>query len=139
MGSNSCPACSAAVPAGAAWCSLCYARLDAALTPPAPATPTRAAGAGVGLAGDGRGGGAGAGWPCSRCGQVNGLSADVCAACGGAFLAGVRDAEAPLLVLPGVGDVARLSRTARAGVALGVALLAIAAAFAVLFALDLLL
>lgn len=67
------------------------------------------------------------------------LSADVCVTCGAAFLAGVRDAEAPLLVLPGVGDVARLSRTARAGVALGVAVLAITAAFAVLFALDLLL
>jgi hypothetical protein len=64
-----------------------------------------------------------AGWPCSGCGTVNGVELDACAACGTGFLAGLKRDEPPLLVLPGVGDLTRLSRGQRLGLALGVVLL----------------
>ncbi len=43
-------------------------------------------------------------------------------ACGSAFLAGLREAEGPLLKLPGVGDLTKLSRGQRLGLAAGVVL-----------------
>ena len=58
-----------------------------------------------------------ASWPCSACGHVNAISAGVCGACGSAFLSGVRQAEGPLLALPVVGDLTRLQRSQRLGVA----------------------
>jgi hypothetical protein len=65
------------------------------------------------------------GWPCSGCGAVTAVELDACAACGTGFLAGLRRDEAPLLVLPGVGDVTRLSRGQRLGLAAGVVLLVV--------------
>ena len=58
-------------------------------------------------------------WPCSTCGATNVLAADVCASCGAGFLAGLRETE-PLLELPGVGDLTRLSRGQRLMIAFGV-------------------
>lgn len=59
-------------------------------------------------------------WPCASCGAANALTADACAACGAGFLAGLRASEAPLLELPGVGDITRLSRGQRMALAFGV-------------------
>jgi len=60
---------------------------------------------------------ASASWPCSACGHGNPLTAGVCGACGSAFLSGVRKAEGPLLALPVVGDITRLQRGQRLGLA----------------------
>lgn len=57
-------------------------------------------------------------WPCTRCDTANPLSAAVCSRCGGGFLAGIRDNEQPLLVLPIVGDLGAMSRGRRLGLAL---------------------
>lgn len=61
-------------------------------------------------------------WPCPACATRNTFAVDACTACGLGFLADLRTAGAPSLVLPGVGDLTRLSRRA---------LLAAACAFAV--------
>lgn len=58
-----------------------------------------------------------AGWPCAGCGAANPVELDACAACGLGFLSGLRKTEPPLLVLPGVGDLTKLSRAQRLGVA----------------------
>jgi len=136
-----CPACAAALRPGAPWCTLCYADLRPAPEPapalaPAPARqprfdPLTAPAEVLGLPGrhaaaDGLGPAAGppptaaaAWWPCSACGTGNPLTESVCSACGTGFLAGVREAEGPLLLVPGVGDLAALSRTQRLGMAAG--------------------
>ncbi len=59
-------------------------------------------------------------WPCS-CGGRTSLDQDVCASCGAAFLADLRDGP-PALVVPGVGDLVALSSAARAGLAFTVVL-----------------
>lgn len=64
------------------------------------------------------------GWPCSGCGEINAVELTACAACGTAFLAGLRKESAPVLALPVVGDLALLSRAQRLGLAGGVVLLA---------------
>lgn len=51
-----------------------------------------------------------ASWPCTTCGTDNPLVAPVCSACGAGFLAQLRDKEPPLLELPVVGDISKLSR-----------------------------
>ena len=56
-------------------------------------------------------------WPCATCGADNAFTDSVCAVCGAAFLAALREAEAPLLVVPIVGDLLALSRAQRLGVA----------------------
>ena len=65
-------------------------------------------------------------WPCGTCGAANVLTAGTCAACGAGFLAGLREAEGPLLELPGVGDLTRLSRGQRMGLAFAVVLAVVA-------------
>jgi hypothetical protein len=65
-------------------------------------------------------------WPCATCGAANPLTAGACAACGAGFLSGLREAEGPLLELPGVGDLTRLSRGQRMALAFGVVLVVIA-------------
>jgi hypothetical protein len=62
------------------------------------------------------------GWPCSGCGATNPVELDACAACGTGFLAGLRKEEPPLLLLPGVGDLTKLSRAQRLGLAASVVL-----------------
>lgn len=136
-----CPHCSAATRPDAPWCTLCHADLrpqpptptpspepepapvlvippTAAYGPPAidpltaPATaPDRPAPAGADPT-----------WPCATCGATNPLAEGACGACGAGFLAGLREAEGPLLQLPGVGDLTRLSRGQRMGLAFGVVL-----------------
>lgn len=113
-----CPHCRAAARPGAPWCTLCHADLrpppPTALEPepgPVLALPPTAAGPT---------------WPCATCGAANPLAARSCGACGAGFLAGLREAEGPLLELPGVGDLTRLSRGARMGLAFGVVLAVIA-------------
>ncbi len=61
-------------------------------------------------------------WPCP-CGTANSFEEIACTACGTAFLARLRDDEAPSLLLPLVGDVARFSRNQRLLGACGAALL----------------
>ncbi len=61
-------------------------------------------------------------WPCTACGAANPLSVAACAACGAGFLSSLRETEPPLLVVPGVGDLAALSRAQRLGLAAGVVL-----------------
>jgi hypothetical protein len=77
--------------------------------PSAPAQP----------GGSGRlpGGEASAGWPCAACGSANAFTAGVCGSCGSAFLSDVRQGEAPLLSLPVVGDITKLQRSHRLGLA----------------------
>jgi hypothetical protein len=58
-----------------------------------------------------------ASWPCEACGHSNAITAGVCGACGTAFLAGVRTSEGPLLALPVVGDLTKLQRSQRLGLA----------------------
>ncbi|MGZ6826613.1 MAG: hypothetical protein ACXVGH_07455, partial [Mycobacteriales bacterium] len=54
-------------------------------------------------------------WTCHVCQAANVVTELRCGTCGGSFLGS--DAEQPLLVLPGVGDVTKLSRGQRAGLA----------------------
>lgn len=129
VASSRCPSCAATLREGAPWCTLCFADLRPA---PAPAAVELAvpAAAAYGLpapdpltdtvADLGTPQAAGAPdptWPCATCGAANGLTADVCAACGAGFLAGLRESEAPLLALPVVGDLGAMSRAQRLGLA----------------------
>ena len=128
-----CPHCRASVRPGAPWCTLCHADLRPAPVPAAPvappAAPPAAPIAGPPVApvvpqsqeptGD-------ATWPCTTCGARNDLAANACTACGAGFLAGLRDSEGPLLELPGVGDLTRMSRGQRMLVAFGVVLAVVA-------------
>lgn len=140
-----CPSCGAAVRADAPWCSLCYtdlrprpepvaapprhARPDLDTGPdrepdldpltaplelllrapgdPLPPPPAPTAGA--------------ARWPCTACGEQNPMEETTCAACGTAFLDGLRAEARPLL--PGADRVVHLSRNARLTLALGLAVL----------------
>jgi hypothetical protein len=60
-------------------------------------------------------------WPCTACGTANGFDLDACASCGQGFLAGLSDPGSSL-VLPGVGDLAAMSKGKRLGLAFAVAL-----------------
>ena len=124
-----CPSCGAAVRFGDPWCTLCYADLRPP-APPEPAEPTsppppaytpapprgpdpltaplHAVTSPV----------TGPSWPCSSCGTINPMADDVCSACGQHFLAGARD-DTPLLDLPVVGDLTKLSRGHRFAIAAG--------------------
>ena len=140
-----CPHCRAAVRPGAPWCTLCHA--DLRPPPPAPEPvalsipptasygapaldPLTAPAAALGLPGRAQPAPAPpAGeptWPCSTCGATNMLSADACSACGAGFLSALRETEGPLLELPGVGDLTRMSRAQRMLIAFGVVLAFIA-------------
>ena len=55
--------------------------------------------------------------------MTNPLSANSCGSCGAGFLAGLRESEGPLLEIPGVGDLSRMSRGQRTAMAFGVVLL----------------
>jgi hypothetical protein len=124
-----CPHCRAAVRPGAPWCTLCHADLRPpppapepvlAMPPQAPALdPLTAPAASSGLSARP---GSEPTWPCATCGVANPLAANACLGCGAGFLAGLRETEAPLLELPGVGDLTRMSRGQRMLVAFGVVL-----------------
>lgn len=114
-----CPHCRGAIRADAQWCTQCWADLrpqpePVVVTPAPEAEPTQTSLTRPAV---------GRGWPCSGCGAVNAVELDVCAACGTGFLAGVKRDEAPLLTLPVVGDITRLSRGQRLGLAAAVVLL----------------
>ena len=139
-GAPRCPSCGALVRADAPWCTQCFFDLRPAPEPepepaPAPAPPVVARvpvapsypdplSAPIGSPLDGptpavepvRG------WPCATCGETNPFEATACLACGAGFLSAVRDGEAPLLVLPGVGDLTRMGRGQRLALAGGVVL-----------------
>jgi hypothetical protein len=127
-----CPACSAALRPGAPWCTLCYADLrppepqPEVQSEPEPETQQQPSPIDVVLTGTGWPGAQPAGqptawssapppvaqqatgWPCATCDAVNDLDLATCEGCGAPFLAALV-ADAPALVLPGVGDVTRLS------------------------------
>ena len=63
-------------------------------------------------------------WPCASCGALTPLDDAACAACGAGFLAPLHE-DGPVLVLPLVGDVSRLSQAQRLGLALGIVLLVV--------------
>lgn len=132
-----CPACAARVVAGAPWCTQCFhafgpprVAVPAQPTAPPPVTPTvtppvtpapaREPGAVEGAVT----GEVEPTWPCTSCGEPNAMSLAACTVCGAGFLAAARAQEPPLLDLPGVGDLTRLSRAQR----LGLAALVVAAA-----------
>ncbi len=131
-----CPACSAALRPGAPWCTLCYADLrPAAAAEPEPVVarttayaavdvdPLTAPAEALGLpASEAAPQSAATSWPCTACESANPYSVSVCLVCGTAFLAAVREAEGPLLEIPVVGDLTRLSRGQRLGLAAGVVL-----------------
>jgi ribosomal protein L40E len=56
-------------------------------------------------------------WPCSSCGSRNPLATTICSTCGSKFLAAA--SEELSLVVPGVGDLGRMSRGQRIAVAGG--------------------
>lgn len=127
-----CPLCAAAVRPGAPFCTLCYTDLrpEPALVPvqplvtatqPDPLTAPLHVLTGAPLTT------ADPVWPCGACGTANPLDEAVCRSCGSQFLAAVREDEPPLLALPVVGDVSRLSRLQGVALAVGVvgALLAV--------------
>ena len=149
-----CPHCRAAVRPGAPWCTLCHADLRPP-PPPAPepvlppavqparvqSAPVQSASVQAGsydpltapAAALGLPTGAATAtplaeptWPCSTCSATNPIAADACLACGAGFLAGLRESEGPLLELPGLGDLTRMSRGQRMLVAFGVVLAFIA-------------
>lgn len=117
-----CPHCRASVRPGAPWCTLCHADLRPAPAP-VPEQPVRAVLPEVpepeAKAGDPT-------WPCTTCGASNALTNDACVACGAGFLSGLRESEGPLLEIPGVGDLTRISRGQRMLLALGVVLAVVA-------------
>lgn len=110
-----CGGCAAALRPGAPWCTLCYADLRPAEPASEPAIETATQPAPLARQRSTR-------WPCTACGAENPFSVSACAACGAGFLAGLRESEGPLLELPGVGDLSRLSRGQRLALAAGVAL-----------------
>lgn len=133
-----CPHCSGAVKPDAPWCTQCWADLRPAPEPTlaspglpglpgrpglhvVPGEPREPAGIAAGTAVRP----AARGWPCAGCGTVNAVEHDACVACGMGFLAGMRQHDPPLLVLPGVGDIAKLSRGQRLGLAGGVVLVVV--------------
>jgi hypothetical protein len=125
MSASRCPACGAALRPDAPWCLLCHRDLRPAPEPaPEPASvleldpepepeplPEPAAEPGP------------PGWPCMVCGIDNAMHATACAACGAEFLAGLREETDRPLRLPLIGDISRLGRSARLGLAVCVGLL----------------
>ena len=141
---TTCPSCGAGVRPDAPWCSLCYHDLRPApptvvapeptpaygghdpltaplldvLLPAAPVTaPAPEAPAPAVPVAEAPGTAA---WPCTRCGTRNALTADICRDCGSSFLGGASDG--PALVLPGVGDITKLSRGQRTTLAVALIL-----------------
>jgi hypothetical protein len=139
---TACPSCGAALRPGAPWCTLCYTDLRpkpapvAVVAPPVPVTPPVTASYGLpagdpltqplvdflpsSVAPEPVVAVSTATWPCSVCDEVNELQQSLCAACGQPFLASIKAAGKPVLVLPLVGDLGAMGRGQRAGVALGV-------------------
>jgi RNA polymerase subunit RPABC4/transcription elongation factor Spt4 len=115
-----CPACNAAVTAGAQWCTLCYADLRVRETVPAgPVAPVVLPGVPVAdepvvdepvVKAAAISGKPVAGWPCLGCGALVPLADNVCPQCFRPFLTAE---ELPSLELPGVGDLTRMSRGQR--------------------------
>ena len=136
-GTDRCPQCRGLVRPDAPWCTQCWTDLRpappepepspepaASLVPAPTAAPegTAAAPAGGLPTGDRpvrRGLG---GWPCTVCSAVNAIDLDTCTECGAGFLAGAAGAE-PGLVVPGIGDLTKVSRAQRLAMAGGIALL----------------
>ena len=126
-----CPRCTGRVRPGAPWCTQCFSDLrrstDSAGSATLPGLQDRADGQGPQpeLAPTGTPALEAGGWPCTACGVWSPLDRDDCAGCGLAFLGGP-DGAVPPLVLPGVGDLALLSRARRLGLALGLVLVLVA-------------
>lgn len=136
-----CPTCRASVRPDTPWCTQCWT--DLRPPPPPPSAPEPADGPAPSRgrhaapldvtslpdraepATANRPDGTGRGWPCAACGAHNAVELDACAGCGLGFLAGLRADAEPLLVLPGVGDIGRLSRGQRLGLAGGVVLVVV--------------
>lgn len=136
---TACPSCGAGLRPDAPWCTLCYTDLrpKPAPEPVAPA-PTAAYRAPVGdpltqplheflppatslalpalveVSPSPE-----PTWPCVHCSAPNPMTSTICSVCGSAFLASEKNDSTPLLVVPGVGDIGRLSRAQRIGLALG--------------------
>ena len=121
MTTDRCPACNAAVPARAEWCTLCYAVLRVPETvpaaaarvespsvalPSAPLAPDSVLDAPVSQAAPVARQEA-AGWPCLGCGALVPLADNACSQCGRPFLP---TDEMPSLALPVVGDLSRMER-----------------------------
>lgn len=127
-----CPSCGALVRADAPWCTQCFFDLRPAPVPePDPAPPVVARVPVVPaypdplsapLDGPAPAAEPVKGWPCATCGETNPFEATACVACGAGFLSAVREGEAPLLLLPGVGDLTRMGRGQRLALAGGVVL-----------------
>ena len=113
-----CPHCGGAVRPGAPWCTQCWTDLRPAPEPEPEPEPVQAAvtadlaGAPAAVPAP-RDGAVGPGWPCTACGEHNGVDRDTCAVCGSSLFALMRQGEKPLLVLPLVGDLTKLSRAQR--------------------------
>jgi len=123
-----CPQCRGLVRPDAAWCTQCWTDLRPAPAPEPEPLPEPVA---VHVPpvpvpdGDLARAPQPGGWPCSGCGASNPVELDACAACGLGFLSGLKKTEPPLLVLPGVGDLTKLSRAQRLGAAGVVVLLVV--------------
>ena len=104
-----CPRCAAHLRPGAPWCTQCFLDLRAA---PAPDPVTAATPAPALEPYD-------AYWPCDACGTRTALQDVACAGCGRPFL-GALQSEQPVVALPVVGDLTRMSGAQRIGLALAV-------------------
>jgi hypothetical protein len=135
---TACPQCGAAVRPAAPWCTQCYFDLRPAPAPEPPAVrpsarltappPAAAYGAPapdpltaplavltgehpVPAEADPQ-----PTWPCVQCETQNGFELSACSACGAGFLQGAVTDEVSL-VIPGVGDLAQMSRNRAMGLA----------------------
>ena len=152
MTTDRCPACNAAVPASAEWCTLCYAVLRApepvsahvsapAPGPVLPVSPVSPLAAQDPLFDEGFldtplskappvAGAEAKGWPCLGCGALVLLADNACSQCGRPFLP---SDEMPSLALPGVGDLSRMDRGQKFAVTAVLALLAMGVLVAIAF------
>lgn len=133
MTTDRCPACNAAVPASAQWCTLCYAVLRvpepvSAVVPaavpaaaPAPVSPVLALDPILDAPVSKAPPVAGAepkGWPCLGCGALVPIADNSCSHCGRPFLP---SDTMPSLALPGIGDLGGMAHGQRLFVALAAA------------------
>ena len=139
---TACPQCGASVRLGADFCGQCYADFRPPTPQPsAPLVPAPTAAYGVPAADPlaapvlevpvqaapepvarSRHGvpEVQAKWPCTRCDAQNEMDSVVCTVCGQLFLQTVSEETRVAIVLPVVGDLGRMSRGQRAGVAFGI-------------------
>jgi hypothetical protein len=91
MAGDRCPHCRAGVPAGAAWCGLCFAPVGVGEMSAAPSGPVPAAAAAPTDNPPTAAPDPPACWPCARCRELVPVALDACPTCGAGFLEPLRE------------------------------------------------